>query len=58
MVSNSTADEIANLDDTNAEASAAGLRAHRVPAWRAINSNASRRGPLSEYVITNTPRVA
>ena len=58
MVSNSTADEIANLYDTNAEASAAGLRAHRVPARRAINSNASRRGPVSEYVITNTPRVA
>ena len=55
MVSNSTADEIANLYDTNAEASAAGLRAHRVPARRAINSNASRRGPVSEYVITNTP---
>lgn len=58
MVSNSTADEIAQLYDTNAEASAAGLRAHRVPARRAINSNASRRGPVSEYVITNTPRGA
>src|SRR5260221_6690876 len=58
MVSNSTADEIANLYDTNAEASAAGLRAHRVPARRAINSNASRRGPVSEYLITNTPRGA
>jgi DNA adenine methylase len=55
MVSNSAADEIANLYDTNAEASAAGLRAHRVSARRAINSNAARRGPVSEYVITNTP---
>jgi DNA adenine methylase len=55
MVSNSTADEIAKLYDTNADASAAGFRAHRVRARRAINSNASRRGPVSEYVITNTP---
>lgn len=58
MLSNSTAAEIANLYDTNAEASAAGLRAHRVRARRAINSNPSRRGPVSEYVITNTPRGA
>jgi DNA adenine methylase len=58
MLSNSTATEIANLYHTNAEASAAGLRAHRVRARRAINSNASRRGPVSEYVITNTPRGA
>ena len=48
ILSNSTADAIANLYDTNAEASAAGLRAHRVPARRAINSNASRRGPVSD----------
>ena len=32
---------------------AAGLRAIRVPARRAINSNAARRGPVDEYLITN-----
>jgi DNA adenine methylase len=58
MLSNSTAGEIATLYDRNADASAAGLRAHRVLARRAINSNASRRGPVSEYLITNTPREA
>ena len=53
LLSNSTADEIAVLYERNAEAHAAGLRAIRVPARRAINSNASRRGPVEEYVITN-----
>ncbi len=55
LLSNSTADEIARLYDSNAQASAAGFRAHRVRARRAINSKASRRGAVSEYVITNTP---
>jgi len=54
LLSNSTADEIAALYDRNAEVSAAGFRAHRVRARRAINSNASRRGTVSEYLITNT----
>ena len=31
----------------------AGLRALRVPARRAINSNAARRGTVFEYLITN-----
>src|SRR5580765_8602770 len=42
LLSNSTAREIASLYDTNAEARAVGLRAMRVPARRAINSNASK----------------
>jgi DNA adenine methylase len=53
MVSNSTAEEIAVLYERNADARAAGLRALRVPARRAINSNAARRGPVEEFLITN-----
>ena len=57
VVSNSTADEIAVLYDTSVEARAAGLRAHRIPARRAINCNAARRGPVFEYLITNVDDV-
>ena len=53
LVSNSTAERIAELYVRNAGARAAGLRAHRVPARRHINSNASRRGPVDEFLITN-----
>ncbi len=53
VVSNSTAKEIERLYDANAEARAAGLRAHRASARRSVNSNARRRGPVMEYVITN-----
>jgi DNA adenine methylase len=55
LVSNSIADEITALYADNAAARAAGLRALRVPARRAINSNAARRGPVEEYLITNVP---
>ena len=53
LLSNSSAEEIAALYDTNADARDGGLRALRVPARRAINSNARRRGPIDEYLITN-----
>lgn len=53
VVSNSTATEIERLYDSNAEARAAGLRAHRASARRSVNSNAARRGPVTEYLITN-----
>ena len=53
VVSNSTAKEIERLYDSNAEARAAGLRAHRASARRSVNSNAARRGPVMEYLITN-----
>jgi DNA adenine methylase len=53
LLSNSTADEIAALYERNADARAAGLRAMRVPARRAINSNAARRGVVDEFLITN-----
>jgi DNA adenine methylase len=57
LLSNSTADEIAALYEHNAEARAAGLRAIRVPARRAINSNAAQRGPVDEYLISNVTPV-
>ena len=59
LLSNSSAPEIAELYDGNREAERAGLRARRVPARRAINSNPERRGVVMEYLITNVPeRVA
>ena len=53
VVSNSTAKEIEGLYDANVEARAAGLTAHRATARRSVNSNAQRRGPVTEYLITN-----
>jgi DNA adenine methylase len=53
LLSNSTAPAIAALYDANADVRGVGLRALRVPARRAVNSNAARRGPVDEYVITN-----
>jgi DNA adenine methylase len=55
LVSNSATREVAALYDSNPDARAAGLRALHVPARRAINSNAARRGHVMEYVITNAP---
>ena len=56
VLSNSTAEAIGSLYDGNAAAAAAGLRAYRVPARRAVNSNAARRGVVEEYLITNVDR--
>jgi DNA adenine methylase len=53
LLSNSTAREIAALYEKSAAARRAGLRATRVPARRAINSNAARRGGVDEFLITN-----
>jgi DNA adenine methylase len=53
LASNSSADEIAELYERNAATLAAGVRTLRVPARRAINSNAARRGPVDEFVMTN-----
>jgi DNA adenine methylase len=55
VLSNSTAEEIAALYERNTDVLAAGLRAIRVPARRAINSNAARRGPVEEFLIANVP---
>ncbi|MPZ18326.1 MAG: Dam family site-specific DNA-(adenine-N6)-methyltransferase [Luteitalea sp.] len=56
LLSNSTASEIADLYDGNREAKAAGLSAYQIPARRAINSDATGRGQILEYLITNLPR--
>jgi DNA adenine methylase len=53
VMSNSTAPEIAELYEGSHALKAAGLRCHKVPARRAINSNAQGRGVVDEYVITN-----
>jgi DNA adenine methylase len=53
LMSNSTAPEIAALYEDSKEVKAAGLRCYKIPARRAINSNAARRGVVEEYVITN-----
>ena len=56
LLSNSTAPDITRLYDGTREAVAAGLRAHKVSARRAINSDPSKRGKVLEYLITNIPR--
>lgn len=56
VMSNSTAPEIAALYEDSKEVAGAGLRCHRLPARRAINSNGKRRGIVEEYVITNVRR--
>lgn len=53
VMSNSTALEIAALYEESKDVKAAGLRCYRIPARRAINSNAKGRGTVEEYVITN-----
>ena len=56
LLSNSTAPEIAELYDGNRDADAVGLTAYKVPAKRAINSDAAGRGEILEYLISNVPR--
>jgi len=53
VLSNSTAPEIVALYEGQPDVANAGLKCHRVEARRAINSNASRRGVVEEFVITN-----
>jgi DNA adenine methylase len=53
VVSNSSAPAIATLYEDDRRVAAAGLRVHRVPARRAINSRASARGPVVEFILTN-----
>jgi len=55
LLSNSTAPMIRGLYARNADARAAGLRAVKVPARRAINSQGASRGEVHEYLITNLP---
>jgi DNA adenine methylase len=53
LLSNSVAPEITQLYEKSAEAKLAGLRAKKVFARRAINSRATSRGAIPEYLITN-----
>jgi DNA adenine methylase len=53
LLSNSVAPDIRRLYADDVSARLAGLRATIVPARRAINSRASRRGAVREYLITN-----
>ena len=53
LLSNSTAPEITRLYDRNRASRAAGLRAWRVPARRAINSKAGGRGVVRELLVSN-----
>ena len=56
LLSNSTAPDVTRLYDGNPEAVAVDLRAHKVPARRAINSDPAKRGAVLEYLITNISR--
>jgi DNA adenine methylase len=56
LMSNSSAPEIVAAYAARA-ARVAGLTIQRVPARRAINSRAARRGPVDELIITNSPAV-
>lgn len=57
MVSNSSAPAMAALYEDDPGVARAGLRVHRLPARRAINSRGSARGPVIELLLTNlTPR--
>lgn len=53
LLSNSVATDIRRLYKEDVQARSAGLRATEVPARRAINSRASARGAVREYLITN-----
>jgi DNA adenine methylase len=53
LLSNSTAPCITALYEQSKEVKAAGLRAWRIPARRAINSNSERRGVVEELLVTN-----
>ncbi len=57
VLSNSSAQEIVRIYGAP-EAARAGLRMHRVPARRAINSRASSRGPVDELIVTNVKAAA
>jgi len=56
LLSNSAAPEIRHLYAEHTGVRSAGLRARTVAARRAINSRASARGPVREYLITNVSR--
>lgn len=55
LLSNSVSPDISALYEHSDAALGAGLRTRTVEARRAINSRASGRGPVLEYLITNVP---
>ncbi len=57
LLSNSSADSIVRLYGERT-AHSAGLRIRRVPARRAVNTRADRRGPVEELLVSNLPPVA
>lgn len=57
LLSNSSADSIVRLYGERT-ARSAGLRIRRVPARRAVNTRADRRGPVDELLVSNLPPVA
>lgn len=58
LLSNSTAPIISELYERDPAPRRVGLRAFRVPARRAINSNPRRRGLVDEFIISNVPAPA
>lgn len=52
LLSNSTAPAVVDLFERDEKAGAAGLRAVRVPARRAINTRADRRGYVDELIVS------
>jgi DNA adenine methylase len=59
VLSNSVAPSVTALYEDNPQATDAGLSTWRVPARRAVNSNAEKRGVVEEIVVSNVrPRAA
>jgi DNA adenine methylase len=52
LLSNSSAPLIVDLFERHEQARAAGLQVHRVPARRAINTRADRRGAVEELLVS------
>jgi DNA adenine methylase len=57
VLSNSTAPLMTTLYEQDADVAAAGVRAWRVPARRAINAHAAGRGDVMELIVSNVPPV-
>lgn len=56
LLSNSVAPLTTKLYETSRAVGRVGLKAHRVPARRAINCDGSSRGTVDEYLISNVPQ--
>lgn len=56
LLSNSVASSVIDLYERDSSTRHAGLHVYRIPARRAINSKAERRGSIEELVVTNLER--